>query len=791
MVESLGRLGDALSARYRLGRELGRGGAATVFLAEDLKHGRKVAIKVLRPEIGAAVGAERFLREIEIAARLAHPNILPLHDSGDSGGLLYYVMPFVEGESLRERLLREGRLPVEEAIRIAREVGDALDHAHAQGLVHRDIKPENILLEAGHAVVSDFGIAQAIRHAADSRLTGTGVVVGTIAYMSPEQATGQRDLDARSDVYSLGCVVFEMLTGLPPYSGRSAPALLARKVAGELPSVTEGRPDVPAPLDEVVRKALAPEPAQRYPSAGALTSALDHALTAVALAEHVRRRRTRRARLGLPVAAALAALAYGGWWLSSKRATRLHRLAVLPVENLTNDPGQDYLAQGIQEELIQGLTQAGAVTLGRTSVARYRGTEERARDIARDLDAGALVESSLLFHSGDSVGITVRLVDGVSEATLWSQSFDGPVRDVVSIYHEVTRAIAKQIRLAMTPVETTRLGTAEPVDPQVYDAILQGWFYLLRLDRQHLDIALHYFQLALDRDPRSAAAYVGIARVWGARVQQGLASPAEARPMYEAAARKAIALDDSDARVHSMLAEQDAWGDWDWDAAGAEFERTLQLDPNDAVTRAYYSQYLYTVGRPGEAAEQIRRARDLDPLSTLVRGLYAMDLMYARRYQDAVDVCEETLRQWPDDDLAHSAIRSAYHLVGRYDDALRIWRESYAERGDTGAIAALRSGYASGGYRGALRAAAETLEAESGTRYVTPWQIATLYTRAGDEARALDYLEKAYEVRDPNVPYLAVDPIFDFMRSDPRFQAILRKVGLPVSPVRRGPVRSG
>ena len=401
------------------------------------------------------------------------------------------------------------------------------------------------------------------------------------------------------------------------------------------------------------------------------------------------------------------------------------------------------------------------------------------------------MEGALLFHSADSVGITVRLIDGSSEATLWSKSFDRRVRDVVSIYQEVTRAVATQIRLAMTPAETTRLSTTRPVDPQVYDAILQGRFYLLKLDREDVDNALHYFQLALDRDPRSAAAYAGIAQVWAFRMQSGGVSHAEAMPKAEAAARKAIALDDSDARVHFMLAGLRVWDEWDWQAGGAEFERALQLDPNDAVTRAYYSHYLYYMGRPEEAMDQIRRARELDPLSALIRGLYAMDLMYAHRYHDAVDVCEETLRQWPDDDLAHSTIRSAYHMVGRDDDALRIWRESYTAEGDSAAVDALQRGYATGGYQGALRAAAETLEAESKTRFVTPWRIGTLYTRAGDEERALDYLEKAYEAHDPNVPYLAVDPIFDFMRSNPRFQALLSKLGLPASSAPRPYIRSG
>jgi serine/threonine protein kinase len=366
MADSFDRLAAALADRYPIERELGRGGMASVYLAHDVKHGRRVAIKVLRPELAATLGPDRFVREITIAAQLAHPHILPLFDSGEADGFLYYVMPYVAGESLRDRLNREGTLPVPEAVRLAQQIASALAYAHQQGVVHRDIKPENILLTGDQAIVADFGIARAVEAAAGDRLTETGLAVGTPAYMSPEQALGGTGLGATTDVYSLGCVVYEMLTGQPPYRGPTPRAVLAQHAAGALPALRTSHPELPVPLERVVQQALAKEPGERFQSATDLAGALAEALTpeaAIAEARRVARRRWTRA---LIVAGLVALLSASGWWLRSVRGAHpIRKLAVVPASNMTRDTTQDYFVDGVHDALVTELQRAGIAVIAR------------------------------------------------------------------------------------------------------------------------------------------------------------------------------------------------------------------------------------------------------------------------------------------------------------------------------------------------------------------------------------------------------------------------------------------
>jgi len=773
------RLGAALGDRYRVDRQIGEGGMAVVMAAEDLKHHRPVAIKVLKPELALAIGSDRFLREIEIAAGLSHPNILPVHDSGDADGLLYFVMPLLDEETLRERLRREGRLPLDEAIGISSEVADALDYAHTRGLVHRDIKPGNILFQAGHAVVSDFGIARAVSEAGGARLTETGLAVGTPAYMSPEQATGATELDARTDVYSLGCVLYEMLAGEAPHEDASPQAVLAKKMLGEVPDLRATREDLPATVTEVVRKALETDPADRFATPGQLTEALTHAATDEAIARHARQKRRARRRRALAMAAVVALLAAGGWWLSTMvGAPAIERLAVLPIANSMNDPAQDFFVRGLHDALISELGLAGVTVIGRQSVMKYRDTDTPVREIAPELDLDAVIEGSAIL-TGDSVSIQVRLVDGRSEAQLWTGSYGEEVRNVMAIYRDVTRTVAREIQFALTPQAEARLAVAPEVDPEAYAAVLQGHFHRAKMTPEGFDTALSYYERALLTDPDNAAAYAGVALVWGGRAQNGYVSMAEASPAMEEAAARALELDDELAAVHDMLASKGVWWDWDWEAGDRAFRRTLELDPSNAHPRATYSHYLYYVDRHEEARAQIERALELDPFDELVQGFYGMTLMYEHRFEEGVAFLEEMLSVSPNNAIALGMLRTAYHMMGRHEEALEIWKQSYASLGNTEGVAALERGWEEAGYSGALRAAAETLEAQSRTRFVTPWQIGTLYARAGEADKALEYLERAYEAHDPNIPYLSVDPIFDFMRDDPRFQALMGRLGLP------------
>lgn len=750
-----------------------------MYLAEDMKHHRPVAIKVMKPELAAALGAQRFLREIEIAARLNHPNILSLHDSGEADGLLYFVMPYIEGESLRDRLRREGQLPLEDAVKITREVGDALSYAHDQGLIHRDIKPENILFQAGHALVSDFGIARAISEAGGTGLTETGMAVGTIAYMSPEQATGATDLDAQTDVYGLGCVLFEMLAGASPYGGKTPQAVMAQKLVGAVPGLRTEREDVPPTVEAVVEKALAKELPERFATAEQFTGALKHAITARAIEDDARIKRRAQRRRSAAWTSVVTALVAGWWWVSTLAGgPTIERLAVLPLMNVGGDPEQDYFVEGAHDAIISELQMAGVGVIARRSVLKYRESEMPIREIAEELGLDAVLEASLALD-GDSVAIEVRLVDGETEEYLWSRSFRTDLRNVLTLYRDITRAVAEEIHLTLTPQAEAHLAAAQEVDPEAYEAYLKGVAQWHELTAEGLERALQYFEFALEIDPDYALAYAGVAQVAAGRSQMGLIPYEEARPIVEAAVDKAVQLDSTLAEVHYTLAGTKSWGGWDWEGAERSWARALELNPNSPEFRAYYSHYLFIIGRHEEAMLQAERALELDPVDALYQGLYGMDLMYEHRYEEAIETLERALLLEPDAPILLSTLRSVYHLSGRYDDAMDAWRASYASIGDTDAVDALNRGFEEGGYAGALSLLAETMVERSRTTFVTPWRIGTMLTRAGRLDEALDWLERAFEAHDPNVPYITVDPIFDGMRGDPRFQSLIEGLKLP------------
>jgi len=770
------RLDHALEGHYRIERQLGEGGMATVYLAEDLKHKRPVALKVLRPDLSAMLGTERFLREIEVVARLNHPNILALHDSGEADGLLYFVMPFVEGESLRARLDREGRLPLEEAVRITREVGDALQYAHEQGLVHRDVKPENILFQAGHALVCDFGIAQAASQAHE-RLTRTGIAVGTFTYMSPEQLTDGGTVDQRTDVYALGCLLHEMLTGEAAFPAATPQVALAQKLAGKPRDLSTVRPDVPRTVTAVLERALAVEPEDRYATAGGLALSLDEAVTTMAIErDTLRRRRRRGVRVGVGLAATLV-LGAGAWWLSHLVAgPAMERVAVLPFSNQANDPAQDYLVQGAHGALVLEMAKAGLRVINPTSVAQYSGTSRPARDIAAELQVDGIVQGSAGMM-GERLAVDLQLVHGRSEEILWAESFQANLQDVVGLYRRATLSLAQQTGFRLGEEALARLAVAQEVDPQVYEALLQARFHYQKLTEAGFATALDYYDLALQRDSLSAEAWVGIAQVWGGRAQMGLISGDEANQVAAAALERARELDPSLSGVQRDIAGRFVWSDWNWSAGEEAFLLALAADPTDSRTRASYAHLLLYLDRDAEALRQAEQAAQLDPFNTLVQGFYGMALNFLRRYQEAEVALLPALGRDPQAPILLSTLRTNYHLMGRHEQAMEMWRASY--QGDLEALEALEEGYRTAGYSAALRGVADLLVRRSDTTYVRPWLIGTLYTRAGLADTAIPYLEQAFAEHDPNMPYISIDPIFDPLRQEPRFRALMDRLGLP------------
>lgn len=780
MTNDRERLGAALSGRYRIERELGAGGMATVYLAQDLKHHRQVAIKVLKPELAAILGPERFLLEIELAARLNHPHILPLFDSGEAHGFLYYVMPYVDGESLRDRLNREKQLPVEEVAQIGREVADGLSYAHSLGIVHRDIKPENILLSGGHAVVADFGIARAVTAAGGQRLTETGLVVGTPTYMSPEQATATRGPDGRSDIYSLGCVVYELLAGEPPFTGATREALLARKSLDAVPNLRVVRETVPGGMEAAIAKALAKAPADRFATALQFAEALEQEAAAPAAARVVApgRRAMRIATSG--VAVGMVVLGVGWWALAGSGAFTpgIQSLAVLPLDNLSGDPEQQYFVDGMHEAVIGELAQIRALqkVISRTSAMRYRGTEKSVPAIAGELRVDAVVVGSVLWV-GDRVRITLQLVEGREDRHLWAESYERDLRDVLALQAEVAWAVAREIEVALSPAARDTLGAAEGrgtvrrPDRDAYDAYLKGRYHFARWGEEAFRTAIRYYQEAISKDSTFARAHAALAEV--------LFQPAtHDHERGRVAARNAVALDPTLPEAQAALGMA-RMTEWDWDGSEAAFQRALHLNPHSSLAHQWYAELLRRTMRFDEALREARRAAELDPYSLLVKAMVGWVLFSQRRFDEATDVWEEVLELEPEFGLAIYNQGLAYALQGRGEDVVSAARRAMAARvsmAEPMATWLLGVGHALSGDR---EGAVQILHDLERHRRINPGIIAALYYVLGNHDKALDWLEQGYDWRHAVIPEMTSGPWFDDLRNHPRFRALRAKMGLP------------
>jgi serine/threonine-protein kinase len=734
--DSVARLRAALANRYTIERELGAGGMATVYLADDVKHHRKVAVKVLRPELAAALGPGRFLREVEIAARLNHPHILALYDSGEADGFLYYVMPYVAGESLRQKLKREKQLTLEEALRITQQVASALGHAHAQNLIHRDVKPENILLHEGEAMVADFGIALAVNAAADERVTATGLAVGTPAYMSPEQAAGERDLDARSDVYSLACVLYEMLAGEPPYTGPTAHALIAKRMVDPVPAVRRLRAAVPLGVEQALMTALAKAPADRFASALAFADAL-----------------------------------------AAPARPRTPSVAVLPFLNMSADPENEYFADGITEDVITHLSKIRALkVISRTSVMAFKQRTQSLKEIGAKLEVTTLLDGSVR-RAGDRVRIVAQLIDAETGQHLWGETYDRQLTDIFGIQTDVALQIAAALQAELSVDEQARIRKGPTSDLEAYQIYLQGRHWLVRFTPEGMQRAIEHFQRAIAKDPGYALAHASVAMTFAELGEGGLLPPDVAFGQARDAAAKALALDPGLGEAHCAVAHLKTLWDFDWKGAELEYKRALELSPGSADIYDYYGRMCAAVERYDEAIALQQRAQELDPLAH--RMDVASTMLRAGRYAEAVLGAERVLESDPVYDRAHATLGWAYFKQGKQAQGVaELERAVSLSNANTQWLAQLGQAYGLVGSTDKARKVLQQLEDRARWTYVSPYHLAFVYVGLGEVERALDMLERAFEARTGAVYSIKGSVLLEPLRSHPRFVALLKKLNL-------------
>ena len=780
----------ATLGRYEIVRRVGQGATATVYLARDPKHHRSVAVKVLHPELAAAVGSERFLHEIEIAATLHHPHILPLFDSGAIDGLLYYVMPHVEGESLRASLAKQERVPVETALRIAREVAGALDYSHRHGVVHRDIKPENILLQDGQAIVADFGIARAIEVAGADRAGGPGEGTGTPAYMSPEQATPGTVIDGRTDIYSLGCVLYEMLAGQPPFPGPTPQAILARHAMDPVPSLRTLRPTVPEALAQVVTQAMAKVPADRFSTAGAFAEALAAAPTVESQAPPGANRRRRRlvaAVVGLAIVAGgfAAVLARKPHELDAnrvlgERAEDQRSIAVLPFVNLSPEKEDEYFSDGMTDELINALSKVeGLRVAARASAFAFKGKAEDPRDVSKKLGVATVLDGSVR-KAGNRLRVSVELVSARDGRRLWFDTYDRTLTDVFSVQEEMARAITGALKLRLTTAAGTPVVMRPTDDLEAYKLYLKGRYYSYTFDNDERRRAVEYFRKAVERDPGYALAWAGLADGYSLLVtalsQQEI--PA-VREKARAAALRAVALDSTLAEAHAALGDIQYYFDWNWEPAEQSLRHAIALNPNNALTHRWYSELLIILGRYPEAVAEAERAERLDPLNPFMVLGTIWAYTTARQYGRAA----EAARRWIELDSTSSGgygfLGRSQLLEGRQNEALANLKKAAKVSNDGVSQLTLAWAYAVTGQREKARRILSGVHREPGRAWPPSHLFAGACAALGDLDGAFAWLEQGYDAHEDDLPLIAGLPWLDPLRGDPRFTSLLTRMRLP------------